>query len=232
MSWWQPILDGLVIILIFLWDLFKEWIWLFLAPVKNWDILWIIIPIWINFIFTEIFQEKKGTGLGNAVTNGAVLLWVGIDWIRHLFRLITEKNEPFSLLLLSKFIICFLVLVLGIYIIFHGIKGKKYISFIGRVREISYITLMFSPIIYGISALSWQVLIAILIYFPFFYFTIEFLDRVTPTPKTYNLSKDDSLGFNDLGFGSSNSLDGSLDKFDPFESSGQPQNTKKNNFKF
>jgi hypothetical protein len=240
MSWWQPLIDGIIVILIFLWGLLKEWIWLFLAPLKNWEILWIIIPIWINFIFTEVFQEKKGTGLGNAVTNGAILLWVGIDWIRFLIRQITENEEIFSWIIIGKLGLCLLVLALGGFIIWYGIQGKKYIALIGRVRETTYVTLMFSPIVYGVYDLTWQVILSMLIYFPFFYFAIEFLDKVTPTPKTYGGGGDDDISSlssssDSMDFSSSKSPSGSLDSFDPFESSGQPQNTKKNtsdDFKF
>ena len=38
----------------------------------------------LNWISTEIFQEKIGTGLGNAISNATVIFWVSIDWTRLL----------------------------------------------------------------------------------------------------------------------------------------------------
>jgi hypothetical protein len=187
MAFWEALFNGFVIGLIFLWDLFKEWIFIFISPKENFEILWIIIPIWITFIFTEIFQEKKGTGLGNAVTNGVVLLWVGIDWIRYLIRNYSSGLIIFDYTLVLKFFLCAFLLFLGGFIMYYGIKGRRYIAFIGRVRETSYLMLMFSPIIYGIISFSWKNILAIILFFPFFYFIIEMIDRYTPHPVTYDV---------------------------------------------
>ena len=160
---------------------------LFVAPFKNPEILWVLIPIWINLIFTDFFQEKHSTSMGNAITNGAVAVWVGIDWLRHL----TSNFEGFSWIGVVNFFICLLMLAFGIFIIIKGIKGKTYVPLIARIREVSYLQLMFSLLIYGVVTLSLKFILVVLIFAPIFYFAFEFIDKYTP-----DLVKDKNAGDN------------------------------------
>ena len=57
---------------------------LFISPFIHFEMLWVALPVLLNFLFTEYFQEKKGTSWGNAMTNGFVAFWVGMDWTRNL----------------------------------------------------------------------------------------------------------------------------------------------------
>lgn len=238
---WPAIINSIknvaIIVLTFIWVHLKYWLFIFLAPIKNPEILWILIPIWINWVFTELFQEKKGTGMGNAITNGAVMLWVGIDWIRYLLRIINESEAGFSWTLFGKFGACALVIFYGFFIIIYGMKGKEYIKILGRVRDTTYVLLMLSPIIYGIVEISLQFVVSVIIFFPVWYFVIEFLDRVTPNLIKAEDSNDfgsSSDPFKDLKnndddpFGSSSTFDSKNDDFsfdsnsddsDPFGSS-------------
>lgn len=154
----------------------------FVLPFKELEILWILIPIWINLFFTDFFQEKRGTSMGNAITNGAVILWVGVDWVRYLIRYVTENRLAFSTSLFVQFLICLIVIVLGFLVIYTGIKGNKIITKIARVRETSYLMLIFSPIIYGVTLLTWKYLLISIIFFPFFYFVIEMIFEKIPSP--------------------------------------------------
>ena len=156
----------------------------FIVPFRNLEIFWVLVPIWINLIFTDFYQEKKGTSLGNAVTNAAVMLWVGVDWIRFLIR----NFESFSGAFLFKVILCSVVIIFGIILIIEGIQAKKIISHIARVRETSYVLLVVSPVIYGVLAPSFRYVIAIIIFAPLFYWIFELIDRALPTPKTYEES--------------------------------------------
>jgi len=167
------------------WQLFLAWLSIFAAPSKDIEILWIIIPIYLNWIFTEIYQEKRITSFGNAISNGVVVLWVGIDWTRYLFRLIDNKRIFFGFDFYSKLALSILVFIYGITIIIYGMRGRRFVHFFGRIREISYILIMFSPIIYGIIKLTWYNLLAIVIFFPIFYLLIEYINYKVPDPKTY-----------------------------------------------
>ena len=153
-----------------------------MIPLKDLEVLWILIPVWINFLFTEFFQEREGTSLGNAVTNGAIMLWVGIDWIRFLVR----NYKGFSGLLALKILLCVLCILGGFLIIYEGIKGKAVIRRIARVREVTYVMLVLSPLIYGLIDPNLKYLLSIIIFAPLFYFFFELLDlKILPGADTY-----------------------------------------------
>ena len=166
--------------------LLGTWGNLFISPLENPEMFWILIPIYLNWIFTEFYQEKKGTSLGNAISNGVIVLWVGIDWSRTLVGLLSDGKIPFDGIFFAKLIIAILMFAYGLFIIVSGIKAKKMTKLIGRVREVTYVSLMFTPIFYGVVDLSWEIILAILVFFPLFYFIVEVLDWIVPNPKTYD----------------------------------------------
>lgn len=157
----------------YIFNLFVYWLSLFFyVPIKDLEVLWILIPIWINFIFTEVFQEREGASLGNAISNGAVMFWVGIDWFRFLMR----NYEGFSSLLAFKIFLCVFVIFYGILIIYDGVKGKQITKMIGRIRVVSYIMLVLSPLIYGLIELNFSYVLSIFVFFLLFYYLFELID--------------------------------------------------------
>ena len=165
-------------------DLLSSWGYLFIAPLKDFNMLWIIIPAYLNWIFTEFYQEKKGTSLGNAVSNGVVVLWIGIDFARQLVSQLTLKSLSISGFFL-KFFIALLFFGYGLAIIVEGIKGRALTRFIGRIREVTYAILVLTPMFYGVVALNFKIIFATVLFFPIFYGVVELIDRITPNPKTY-----------------------------------------------
>jgi hypothetical protein len=184
MSVLQWIWSGIWFVLVSIWQLFLIWGYVFIAPLENLETLWILIPIYFNWILAEFFQEKKGTSLGNAISNGGVALWVSIDWIRYITRGIGAGQLKFGWAVFFKYFTAVVVAVYGIIIIYNGIKARKYIKWIGRIREITYIMIMFTPIMYGILKMSWLFFIAFILFFPLYYFLIELLDWWIPDPES------------------------------------------------
>lgn len=180
----------ILIILTFVWELFKSWINIFTVSFTNWNTIWIIIPIWLSWFFAEFFQEKKGTSFGNAISNGVVPFWVGIDWLREITMLLIEKKTNFTLILFGKYALAVLVLIYGLMIIIYGISGKSFIHYIGRIREVSYVLAMFTPLVYGYIAFNYMYILAIFFFFPLFYYVIELIDRITPEPKIYKADEE------------------------------------------
>ena len=173
-------------------EAFISWLWLFGAPIRDANILWIIVPIWVSWFFTEFFQEKKGTGFGNAITNGGVSLWVAIDWTRHLTYGISRDEVTLGLNLYIKFALCAFVLIYGIVVIVKGLKGKKFASIGGRIRVITYILVMFSPFIYDTAQINLMNIISIFAFFPLFYFLLELIDKIVPDSKALEIDKSKS----------------------------------------
>ena len=187
--------------LIFFWSLLAEWLkLLFVVPFQNAEVLWIIIPIWLGWFFSEFFQEKHSTSFGNAISNGAIALWVGIDWTRLIVNKLVSHYWTFGWAVLGKFAISAIVLAFGLLIIIQGIKTKKFIHFVGRIREVSYILLVFSPIVYGLVDITWKLVLAIVVFAPIHYWIIEWIDHITPNPKIYD--EDEGGKSPDSGLGS------------------------------
>jgi hypothetical protein len=177
MSVLNTILSELWIGTVFVFNTTIYWLsLLFYVPFTKPELLWVLVPIWVNLIFTDFFQEKHSTKLGNAITNGAIAIWVGIDWTRHL----TEIFESFTMLFIIKLLICLFMIFFGVFIIVQGIKGKEYVRLIARVRETSYLQLMFTLLIYGAIDLSLKFILVVLIYLPIFYLIFELIDKYTP----------------------------------------------------
>ncbi|MBS3118230.1 hypothetical protein J4417_00945 [Candidatus Woesearchaeota archaeon] len=171
----------------FLWQLITTFGSLIAAPFQSFDMLWIIVPVYLNWVFTEIYQEKHGTSLGNAISNGVVALWVGIDWARTSVNFFMDIKPTWSALLL-KLLISLIMVAYGLVIIIWGIKAKKTTRLIGRIREVTYFTFIFTPIIYGAIGLDWMIFLTAIIFFPIFYFLVELLLRFVPNPTTYEES--------------------------------------------
>ena len=155
---------------------------------------WIIIPIWINWFFAEFFQEKHGTSFGNAISNGAIAILASVDWARYLYRLIVDGTLGFSFSTFLKFFVAVLVFSYGVYIIIQGARSKEVVYFVGRIRWVTYVLVMFTPIVYLHNVktdigLNFETIIAILIFFPLYYWIVEFFDKMTPEPDYYKKGK-------------------------------------------
>ena len=105
--------------------------------VKKPELLWLIVPVWLNWILTEYFQERTGTGFGNAITNGFTMFWVGLDSARTIVENLAKKGFTVSTVNLGMVSI---LLIYGSLIMIQGIKGKKITHLIGRIREVTYFT--------------------------------------------------------------------------------------------
>ena len=147
--------------------------------------LWIIVPIWINWFFTEFFVEKHGTTFGNAVTNGVIPILAALDWTRYLYRLYEEGIIQLTFGVFLKFMLAVAVLIYGVFVIVAGIKINRIIFYIGRIRWITYVLLMFTPVIYNVIKFNFYTMAAILLFFPLYWWIIEIFDRITPEPRVY-----------------------------------------------
>ena len=148
-----------------------------LAPIRHPVLLWILIPVYINWIIGDLYQEKKGTRIGSAISNGFVALWVGLDWGKQLTR-----DFIFSIESLIQLISVIFFITYGSIILFEGVQGKKIARYIGRVREVTYIIICFTPIFHGFIPLNLYTIIAIVLFFPIFYFVVEIIMVITPSP--------------------------------------------------
>ncbi len=161
-------------------SLFNTWLNLITTPFTTTksDILWIIVPIYMSWILAEYYQEKAGTSIGNAISNGFVGLWVGIDWARK----IVPAFKPTTVFVGQAFITLFMF-AYGLLVIYNGMKGRRIAMKIGRVKDVSYLMIVFSPIVYGLVPLTVDTLISIVVFFPVVYGITELVDRMLPAPQ-------------------------------------------------
>lgn len=168
----------------YIWQLFKIWInTLFVVPFQTTDMLWLLVPIWLSWFFSEFYQEKIGTSMGNAITNAVVVLWASIDCMRKTLDFVKARIIVNFWDMFPRFALIFVIFAYGAILIYLGMTGNKIIKKIGRVREVTYIFAMFVPIFYGAIPFSFAHLFAALLFFPLFYFAIELIDRYAPNPK-------------------------------------------------
>jgi hypothetical protein len=186
----------------YVWELFRLWInAIFVLPFKNLDMLWLLVPVWLGWFFAEFFQEKTGTSMGNAMSNSVIILWACVDCTRQTTKLMAEHIISGTLNIVIRFSIIAVVFAYGIILVYLGWKGNKLIKRIGRIREVTYIFAIFTPVFYNAIDLSWGLILAAILFFPLFYFAIELIDRYTPNPKaivedmedTDNLFKDEPI---------------------------------------
>ena len=169
---------------LYIWQLFQDWTkTIFVVPYQNTEMLWLLVPVWLGWFFAEFFQEKRGTSMGNAITNAVIILWGSIDCARQTVRLMTEGTLTNNWDIVLRFVLIGMIFAYGGLIVYLGIKGRTIIKYIGRVREVTYVFAMFVPIFYNAIPFSLDHIIAALLFFPLFYFIIELLDRYTPNPK-------------------------------------------------
>lgn len=155
---------------------------IFWAPSQNTDMLWVLIPIYFSWTFAEFFQEKTGTSLGNAISNGVVAVWAGMDWLRTTIKA-HDFSQLFQTAFMAEIALSIAVIIYGIFIILAGVNTLEITKYIGRIREVTFVLVAFTPVIYNVIGISWYALFSFLIYFPLFYYTIELLDKFVPNPK-------------------------------------------------
>lgn len=183
MSIVTAILSGIGAFFLSLWGLFTYWLWIFAIPFMSIDSIWLIVPVWLSWFFAEFFQEKEGTSFGNAISNGVVPLWAGIDWMRQITQGLLMNHSPMTFLIFMKYFVSLIAVAFGMIIIIAGIRGRDYVHFAGRIRVVTYFVVMLTPLIYDLIRPNFNYFISILLFFPIFYFLIEFIDEKTPKPK-------------------------------------------------
>ena len=169
---------------LYLLNLLELWLHtIFVTPFQSPDMLWILVPIWLSWVFAEFFQEKIGTSMGNALTNSVIVFWGSIDWARQTINLITTGIVKDVWSIVSRYAIIVLVFIYSIVIITLGIKGNPLIKFIARIREVTYVLVIFTPILYNKIPLTFNFLLSAILFFPLFYYVIELVAYLLPHPK-------------------------------------------------
>jgi len=170
-------------VIIFISLRFQEWLsTMFIIPFQSMDMLWLLVPVWISWWFAEYFQEKHGTSLGNATSNAVVVLWGAIDCARQTVNLLAKKSILGTLNISLRFTLASLIFLYGGTIVYLGIKGNPLIKYIARIRVVTYVFIQFVPVFYNAIPLSFNHILASILFYPIFHYAIELLDYLMPDP--------------------------------------------------
>ncbi len=147
-----------------------------LIGLQDSNFLWLIIPIFFIGVITDKYQEEFKTSVGNAISNGALIIFTGFSWLQIIS---TRENFPqdiiLSQILFSIFVICY-----GFSIIASGFRSGEFARVYGRIRVITFMLMFFTmmittPILYNFISILLFVLL-----FPFYYAFITELIKIMP----------------------------------------------------
>lgn len=153
---------------------------LFLLQLQEVQFFWLIIPIFFIGIVTDKYQEEFKTSLGNAISNGTLILFSAFSWLEIIIsRVGTYPNEfVFSQLLFSGIIATY-----GISIILSGFRKGVFAQTYGRIRVVTFMLIFFTLMIYSPLLYNFTTIIAFVLLFPLYYFIITKLVSILPNVK-------------------------------------------------
>lgn len=161
--------------------LLDRWLQFAVMPFRNPDLLWLAVPVWLNWILNEYFQERKGTSYGNAIANGFVMFWVGLDFSRTIAGNFFKKG--FAAVPPVHVIMTLVILIYGSLVMFEAIKGRRIAHLIGRIREVTYFSIISIGVIYNAVIFDINTAISVILFFPVFYFAVETILKLLPPPE-------------------------------------------------
>ncbi len=157
---------------------------------KDFNMAFAIIPIYLGWFISDYYQERKGTSFGNAIANGFMGLWVGIDWVRNSYNLYISSEAASVGFLIVKVLIAFGMLAYAFIVMRAAARGQKIVHYIGRIREIAYFAIVFTPIVYEVVPLDGLTLAAAVLFFPVVYGLAEFVDYYVLPPSEAELAEE------------------------------------------
>ena len=157
---------------------------------KDFNMAFAVIPIYLGWFISDYYQERKGTSFGNAIANDFMGLWVGIDWIRNSYNIYIEAQTPSLGFMIVKLLIAVGMLGYAFVVMRAAARGQKIVHYIGRIREIAYFAIVFTPIVYEVVPLDGLTLAAAVLFFPIVYGLAEFVDYYFLPPSGAELAEE------------------------------------------
>jgi len=135
------------------------WASLLIIPFFNFDLLWRMIPVYLNGFLASIYFGPSNTA---AVFGGLTALWAGADWIRgYIFgqnvlitNIITDINWIIAIIFSVYGILSLTVGIAKIEVLYH---------FFGRRSILTYFAIFFYPVQAGYVDINTEVITIILV---------------------------------------------------------------------
>lgn len=156
------------------------------------DFLWIIIPIFFIGVITDKYQEEFGTSIGNAISNGALIIFTGFSWL----QLISSRDNFPVDLLVSQYIFAFLIVIYGFSIMASGFSDGSFAQKYGRIRVVTFMLMFFTMMIYVPILYNFISILLFVLVFPFYYAFITELIKIMPSSDKSSNSLTQTLDHN------------------------------------
>ncbi len=142
------------------------------------NILWIIIPIFFIGVVTDKYQEEFGTSVGNAISNGALIIFTGFSWL----QMISSRGPSFPVdISLSQIFLTIFIISYGFIIVASGFRSGEFARVYGRIRVVTFMLIFFTMIIYVPLMYNFVSIVLFVLLFPFYYAFITELIKVLPS---------------------------------------------------
>ena len=146
---------------------------------QNSDILWLVIPIFFIGIVTDKYQEENGTSIGNAISNGALIIFTGFSWMEIITSRVTT-DFPYDIML-SQVLFTLFIIIYGFLIVASGFKTGRFAKTYGRIRVVTFMLIFFTMMIYVPILYNFVSIVLFVLLFPFYYAFITELIKVMPS---------------------------------------------------
>ena len=111
----------------------------------NQELFFILLPIYANWILSEIFFEHRLEEFGTYFSNGFAMLWILMFYGKYL-----ALNFSLSVGWVSKLILFGFLCFIAAFLMVNALKGKKIVKYVGKTREVSFLIIFATPIFYGV----------------------------------------------------------------------------------
>ncbi len=140
------------------------------------NIVWLIVPIFFIGVITDKYQEEYETPVGNAITNGALILFSAFSWIQHI-----SNRDPLPLdITLAQYLLSIFMIFYGLAIIGSGFRKAKFAKTYGRIRVVTFMLIFFTLIIHIPTLFNFYSILFFVMSFPLYYAAITGLIHILP----------------------------------------------------
>ena len=148
-----------------------------LMSLQQSNFLWIMIPIFFIGVITDKYQEEFGTSVGNAISNGALIIFTGFSWM----QIISGRTSfPFEATV-SQYLLAIFIITYGFAIIASGFGKGVFAQKYGRIRVVTFMLMFFTLIIYVPILYNIVSIVLFVLVFPFYYAFITELIKIMPS---------------------------------------------------
>ena len=130
------------------------WLSLIIAPIKDFNALWGVIPLYVDGFLMNYYEQDTRSRL---LTGGFIISFVGLDWARRLYQTVPIQFD-------IRWILVFIFLGYGVLaLIVVLLKKMTLVRLLGKRKFVNYFGISFYPLQTGVIPYSTETLISILV---------------------------------------------------------------------